>query len=419
MSTPPDETPLFRPQAMQARGDAADGAALDIHPVGGRALTLFAAALCLAVVLVLVFGAYTKKERVQGVLQPRNGVALITTGETATLQALRVQEGQRVQAGDVVAELRQERFTDEGSASGQIEASLQGQRERIADQAEGQAQALRAQVDALHQRIQRHQQDARSLQTDIALQQEQIASARRVLDQMHPLLQERIVSQLQYEQQRQSWLDHTARLQGLQRQLGSAQSELSQAREERARLQAEHRVSQASLGRDLLSLQRESAQQRSQRLTWLRAPVGGTVTALQAGVGQTVPAGAPVLSIVPDDSPLEAVLHVPSTAIGFIHAGQSVRIAYDAFPYQRFGQHRGVVRSVSQADVPVQASGAAGQDRRAVFLVRVALERASMRAYGSDIALRPGHTLVADIEIDRRSLLRWMLDPLFAFSDRL
>lgn len=419
MSTPPDETPLFRPQAMQARGDAADGAALDIHPVGGRALTLFAATLCLAVVLVLVFGAYTKKERVQGVLQPRNGVALITTGETATLQALRVQEGQRVRAGDVVAELRQERFTDEGSTSGQIEASLQGQRERIADQAEGQAQALRAQVDALHQRIQRHQQDARSLQTDIALQQEQIASARRVLDQMQPLLQERIVSQLQYEQQRQSWLDHTARLQGLQRQLGSAQSELSQAREERARLQAEHRVSQASLGRDLLSLQRESAQQRSQRLTWLRAPVGGTITALQAGVGQTVPAGATVLSIVPDDSPLEAVLHVPSTAIGFIHAGQSVRIAYDAFPYQRFGQHRGVVRSVSQADVPVQASGAAGQDRRAVFLVRVALERANMRAYGSDIALRPGHTLVADIEIDRRSLLRWMLDPLFAFGGRL
>ena len=419
MSTPDDDTPLFRHEVLQARGDAADGAALDIQPVGGRALTLFAAALCLAVVLVLVFGAYTKKERVQGVLQPRNGVALITTGETATLQALRVQEGQRVRAGDVVAELRQERFTDEGSASGQIEASLQGQRERIADQAEGQVQALRARLDALNQRIQRHQQDARSLQTDIALQQEQIASVRRVLDQMQPLVDERIVSRLQHEQQRQSWLDHTARLQGLQRQLGSAQSELSQAREERARLQAEHRVSQASLGRDLLSLQRESAQQRSQRLTWLRAPVGGTVTALQAGIGQTVPAGAPVLSIVPDDSPLEAVLHVPSTAIGFIHAGQSVRIAYDAFPYQRFGQHRGVVRSVSQADVPVQASGAAGQDRRAVFLVRVALERANMRAYGSDIALRPGHTLVADIEIDRRSLLRWMLDPLFAFSGRL
>lgn len=419
MSSSTDETPLFRPEVLQARSQTADGATLDIQPVGGRALTLFAAALCLVVVLVLVFGSYTKKERVQGVLQPRNGVALITANETAMLQGLRVQEGQRVKAGEVLAELRQERFTDEGSTSGLIEASLQGQRERIADQEAGQAQALRARLDALNQGIQRHQQDAQSLQTDIALQQEQIASARKVLDQMAPLLEERIVSQLQYEQQRQAWLDHTARLQGLQRQLLSARSELAEAREEQARLQAEHRVTQASLGRDLLALQREAAQQRGQRLTWLKAPVSGTVTGLQAGVGQTVPAGAPVLSIVPEDSPLEAVLQVPSTAIGFIRTGQVVRIAYDAFPYQRFGQHRGVVRSVSQADVPVQAGGSGRQDQRAVFLVRVALERASMRAYDTDIALRPGHTLVADIEIDRRSLLRWMLDPLFAFSGRL
>lgn len=419
MSATSDDTPLFRPEVLHARSHTTDGAPLHIQPVGGGLLTLFAATLCLAVVLVLAFGQHTKKERVQGSLQPRNGVALVAAGDTAVLQRLRVQEGQRVQAGEVLAELRQERFTDGGSTSGQIESSLQGQRERIADQAEGQAQALRAQLDALNQRIQRHQQDAQSLQTDIALQQEQIASVRKVLEQMAPLLQERIVSQLQYEQQRQALLDHTARLQGLQRQLSSARSELVQARQEQSRLQAEHRVSQASLERDRLSLQRESVQQRSQQLTWLKAPVTGTVTGLQAGIGQTVPAGTAVLSIVPDDSPLEAVLHVPSTAMGFIRAGQVVRISYDAFPYQRFGQHRGVVRSVSQSDVSPPPSATERGDRRAVFLVRVSLDHTTVRAYDTDIALRPGHTLSADIELDRRSLLRWMLDPLFAFSGRL
>lgn len=414
-----DDTPLFRPEVLQARSHSSNGPTLHIQPVGGGVLTLFAGVLCLIVVLVLAFGQHTKKERVQGSLQPRNGVAQLVPVEPAVLQRLRVQEGQRVQAGEVLAELRQERFTEGGSASGQIESSLQGQRERIADQSEGQAQALRAQLDALNQRVLRHQQDAQSLQTDIALQQEQIASVRKVLDQMAPLLEERIVSQLQYEQQRQALLDHTARLQGLQRQLGSARSELAQARQEQSRLQAEHRVSQASLERDRLSLQRESVQQRSQQLTWLKAPVGGTVTGLQAGVGQAVAAGTPVLSIVPDDSPLEAVLHVPSTAMGFIRPGQVVRIAYDAFPYQRFGQHRGVVRSVSQSDVPPPPGATERGDRRAVFLVRVTLERATVRAYDTDIALRPGHTLSADIELDRRSLLRWMLDPLFAFSGRL
>lgn len=419
MSEPHDDTPLFRPEVLQARSHTADGAPLHIQPVGGGALTLFAATLCLAVVLVLAFGQHTKKERVSGSLQPRNGVALLTPDQTAVLHRLRVQEGQHVRAGDVVAELRQERFTDGGSASGQIESILQGQRERITDQAEAQTLALRARLDALNQQTLRHQQDAQSLQTDIALQQEQIASVRKVLDQMAPLLEERIVSQLQYEQQRQSLLDHTARLQGLQRQLSAARSEWAQAREEQSRLQAEHRVSQAGLERDRLSLQRESAQQRSQQLSWLKAPVSGTVTGLQAGVGQTVSPAAPMLSIVPDDSPLEAVLHVPSTAMGFIRAGQVVRIAYDAFPYQRFGQHRGVVRSVSQSDVPVPQGAREQGDRRAIFLVRVTLERSTVRAYDTDIPLRPGHTLSADIELDRRSLLRWMLDPLFAFSGRL
>jgi len=419
MSEPQDDTPLFRPEVLQARSHTADGAPLHIQPVGGGALTLFAATLCLAVVLVLAFGQHTKKERVSGSLQPRNGVALLTSDQTAVLHRLRVQEGQHVRAGDVVAELRQERFTDGGSASGQIESSLQGQRERIADQAEAQTLALRARLDALNQQTLRHQQDAQSLQTDMALQQEQIASVRKVLDQMAPLLEERIVSQLQYEQQRQSLLDHTARLQSLQRQLSAARSEWAQAREEQSRLQAEHRVSQASLERDRLSLQRESAQQRSQQMSWLKAPVSGTVTGLQAGVGQTVGPTTPMLSIVPDDSPLEAVLHVPSTAMGFIRAGQVVRIAYDAFPYQRFGQHRGVVRSVSQSDVPVPQGAREQGDRRAIFLVRVTLERSTVRAYDTDIPLRPGHTLSADIELDRRSLLRWMLDPLFAFSGRL
>jgi len=282
MSPSPDEPPLFRPEVLQSRSQTSDGTTLDIHPVGGRALTLFAAALCLAVVLVLVFGSYTKKERVSGVLQPRNGVALITVNEAAVLQGLPVQEGQRVKVGEVLAELRQERFSDEGSAFTQIEASLRGQRERIDDQVAGQAQALRARLDSLNLSIQRHQQDANSLRADIALQQEQITSVRKVLDQMTPLLQERIVSQLQYEQQRQAWLEHTARLQGLQRQLGSAQSELAQAREEQARLLAEHRVNEASLAREGLALQREAAQQRSQRVTWLKAPVSGTVTGLQA-----------------------------------------------------------------------------------------------------------------------------------------
>ena len=51
--------------------------------------------------------------------------------------------------------------------------------------------------------------------------------------------------------------------------------------------------------------------------------------------------------------------------------------------------------------------------------MRVKLDSSMVKAYGTEVALRPGHTLSADIEIDRRKLIRWMLDPLFAFSGKL
>jgi membrane fusion protein len=109
---------------------------------------------------------------------------------------------------------------------------------------------------------------------------------------------------------------------------------------------------------------------------------------------------------------------VPSTAMGFIKRGQHVRIAYDAFPYQRFGLYHGTVSSVSQTDVPLPGAVAAG-DRRAMFIVRVALDKSTVQAYNTDIPLRPGQSLSADIEIDRRTLIRWMLDPLYAFAGKL
>lgn len=419
-TTTEDPQSLFRHEVLAAQSDTGAGAALHIRPVGANRLTLFFAAICVSVLAVLVLGSYTKKERVQGVVQARDGVAMVVSAEAGVVKRVLVKEGQQVKAGDTLAEVGNERYTDEGSTQALVETTLQGQRKQVMTQAEGQDQAHEASLAALSQRMAQGKRDMASLDEELRLQGQQIASTRRLLDQMQPLLNERIVSELQYEQQRQSLLEQTARLQTLQRQRSAAQNDIAQAQEERERVTAQHRVTRAGLDRDLLTLQQETVQRRGARVTVLKASVDGVVSGLNANVGQSLPAGASIASIVPEASPMEAVLYVPSTAIGFIKAGQDVRVSYDAFPYQRFGQYHGTVQSVSQTDVPVATgTGAGTQDRRAFFLVRVKLDQSRIKAYGSEIALRSGHTLSADIEIDRRRLIRWMLDPLFAFSGKL
>lgn len=53
-----------------------------------------------------------------------------------------------------------------------------------------------------------------------------------------------------------------------------------------------------------------------------------------------------------------------------------------------------------------------------MFRVRVELSREEIQAYGEAIPLQPGMLLSADIVFDRRSLIRWLFDPLFAVGRR-
>ncbi|OYX54469.1 MAG: hemolysin secretion protein D [Brevundimonas subvibrioides] len=149
------------------------------------------------------------------------------------------------------------------------------------------------------------------------------------------------------------------------------------------------------------------------------ATVAGRVAALPVDAGQTVAPGAAVAVLTAGDSALEAELYAPSRAAGFVREGQEVRLLYQAFPHQKFGTGEGVVTSVSRTVLaPAEIAIPGLQVQEPVFRVRVKLARDSVAAYGEVLPLQPGMLLSADVVIDRRSLLEWLLDPLYAAGRR-
>ena len=121
------------------------------------------------------------------------------------------------------------------------------------------------------------------------------------------------------------------------------------------------------------------------------------------------------MAIVPAGARLRAELAVPSSAIGFVKQGQSVRLAIDAFPYQRFGTVSGKVQTVATS--AVNAQGPNGSTV-AVYPVTVALDAASIAAYGRSEPLVSDMTLTARIVTEKQSLLEWLFEPLFAVRRR-
>nr|WP_232517869.1 HlyD family secretion protein [Burkholderia ambifaria] len=135
-----------------------------------------------------------------------------------------------------------------------------------------------------------------------------------------------------------------------------------------------------------------------------------------------VNAGQSAVSLLPQGAPLEAQLMVPSRAIGFVRAGARVVLRYEAYPFQKFGQQFGRVTEVSRTALsPQEVANLTGHTNvpEQLYRVVVALDRQDIVAYGKHEALRPGMALEADVLIDRRRLVEWVLEPLYALGSRV
>jgi membrane fusion protein len=146
----------------------------------------------------------------------------------------------------------------------------------------------------------------------------------------------------------------------------------------------------------------------------IRAPAAGHVSTLQATVGQFADPRRPQMEIIPNDSILQAELFVPARAIGFVRPGQKVRILYEAFPYQQFGTYGGRVYEVSQTILTKSDTSVPIELKEPAYRVKVALDRLDVDAYGKKMPLAPDTLLRADILLEKRSLMRWFLDPLLS-----
>jgi membrane fusion protein len=149
------------------------------------------------------------------------------------------------------------------------------------------------------------------------------------------------------------------------------------------------------------------------------APIAGRVTSLQAWAGMSTEVGVPFMAIVPENAPLQVSLLVPARAMGFIMRGQPVQVAFDAFPFQRFGLYPGRIESVSDTLLKPSESAGPITPKEPSYRVTARLERQTVTAYGQQMPLRPDMSLRADIIIDRRSLIQWLFDPLLSARGRI
>jgi membrane fusion protein len=226
------------------------------------------------------------------------------------------------------------------------------------------------------------------------------------------------VSDLEYRRREAALLEQRQQLDALGQQLAARQNQLVEQRSALEQLPIVAADRMRALQGDLATLEQRIAEINGRRAYVIRAPVAGRVSALQALAGRPADPRQLQLSILPDGSTLQAELFVPTRAAGFVRKGQRVRLLYEAFPYQNFGTYGGRIVQVSRTVLtPADAAGQIDL-RQPAYRVTVSLDRPDVDAYGERIPLQPDMLLNADIVLDSRALMSWILNPLLGAGAR-
>ena len=405
---------LFRQEAIDAQREKYLGETALARPVAYWVYTLLAAAIALLLLGVAIWGEYTRRERVEGLLALDVGAARVLITDPGRVSELLIKEGDEVQAGAPIAKITYDRSTAETSATELASRKLLLEREQSQQAELGEQQAAQ-----IRKRVKDLEGELVQADREINLQESRVKSAREQAARFQQLAGEKFVSELVAKQKQDEVTDQEIKLQALRRTRAQVTRDLSSAKmdEPSAQLRARGQVDQ--LSRQLSELQESLASVEARRETVIKAPVSGTVTNIAVVQGQSVPADTPLATVLPRGSGLHAELLLPSRAIGFIQKGQQVVLRYEAFPHERFGQYTGTVKEISRnVWAPGDKIGPLTV-KEPVYRVDVALERQHVAALGKEIPLRPGMLVNADILLERRTLLEWLFEPVLQLRGRL
>ena len=257
------------------------------------------------------------------------------------------------------------------------------------------------------------------LESSIIGQKERVELAETVFARHKQLFEEKFISELALQEKRASLIDQQSRLSELGRTLLATQRESVALRSELNNYPIKAQGDIASLSRSISEIAGTSIENEARREEFVLAPEDGMVTALQTDPGKQAGLSQPLMSLIPVGSRLQADLYVPSRAVGFVRVGNAAKIQYQAFPYQKFGTHAGAVTKVSRTALSPQELPFPAPAGDIYYVVTIQPELDHVVAYGKKEPLQTGMQVDADIWLDRRSLLEWIMEPLYSVSGRL
>jgi len=365
--------------------------------------------------IFLFKGQYARKEIASGYLTPVAGTSKVFASQPGTIRAVYVSEGQGVEQGQPLLTIDTSQIANDGAdVNSTMLDALATRKDLLTQQIAAQQERAASEQERLTSLIQGAEVELSQLQAQIIAQRERTRLSEEVAQAGGELRGKGHMTEVEFNRRRSAALEQRQWLGSLEQQLAARENQLTETRYALQQLPIVSAEKIRSIRDDLSVLDVRIAELDGRRAYVLRAPIAGRVSTIQATVGQYAEPRRLQMEIVPNKTLLQAELFVPTRAIGFVEPGQKIRIMYEAFPYQHYGTYSGRITKVSQTIVTAVDAIGPLPLKEPAYRVTATIDQPEIEAKGRRISLQPDMLLRADIVLEGRPLIQWLIEPLLS-----
>ncbi len=411
---------MFRKQALESKKSKLAGDVILNQPISMTVGIIALFTVFSIIIVYLTHFEYARKEVVQGYLVPDQGLIKLYSERSGVLDELYVEEGQNVLQGQPLARIKNSQAMADGKELSQtLEAEIQIQIASLNSELSSTVEMYNKQAQDYQRRIQQLESSSRALKNVEFTNTQRLKLKKDLLENNEKLHKNGYLSSHQLYAAQGDYLELVEVNDRLKREYALGQAELNLLRSELSLIPQQRTIKEALVSREISELRVKLADLQNQYEFVKLAPEHGMVTAIQPSLGSRVSLQTPILNIIPANSLLQIELLLPTRSAGFVRKGDRIKVRFDAFPYQKFGLMEGEVTNIDKALILPTQQLLPLQINEAMYRVRASLNSQAIEAYGKSFPLKVGMIAEADIILEKRTLLEWLLDPLYAIKGRI
>jgi HlyD family secretion protein len=402
-------------------------------PLAGWLLrTLIALLACVA--LWAIFGPLDIVAVAEGKLVPSGYLKIVQPAEQGIVREILVNEGEMVREGQVLIRMDsviskadvksvQADHDNKRLALRRIDAQLATT--KLARQ-RGDPPELYAQLELQYAANVRAYENALAQERSVLEKLEQVLP--HYVDQekaFEKLTKDGFAGRIMYTDKQRERIEKQQDLRAQEFIIGSNLALIEQSEKKLAQISADY-LRQLQTERVDVAAQFEKARQELAKLEHrhqlleLRAPQSGTVKDLATHtVGTVAMPGTILMTLVPQGEKLLAEVWLSNQDVGFVRAGQPVKVKLAAFQFTKYGMVEGTVRQVSAdaTEAPsanTRSDALTGRDRPMgplAYRALVDLKSQELESGAIRYPLNSGMQAVAEINLGTRTVLEYVLSP--------